>query len=127
MRSGEKVYLANRINTSNTANAEFNRPVKIILRANYFSIAPASSRGAMEFLKHGETVHKSWVAIANDRIFGNEVKIGDLMWIEGENPIWALEEKYGYGYSANAVVVESTPVGQTRYIVLRTNPKRQIK
>ncbi len=127
MRSGEKVYLANRTNNNIAETAEFSKPVEIILRTNYLSIAPASSRGAMEFLKHGETVHESWVAIANERVFGKKIEVGDLMWIEGEAPIWSLEEKYGYGYSANAEVVQSVSVGLTRYIVLRTNPKRQTK
>ena len=127
MRSGDKVYLANRINDNIADTAEFSKPVEITLRANYFSIAPATSRGALEFLKHGESVHESWVCIANNRIFGRNIEIGDVMWIEGEQPLWELEEKYGYGYSANAEVAQSVSVGLTQYIVLRTNPKRQTK
>lgn len=126
MLKGKTVYLSTRKNTDDVDVAEYEKPTEIVLRPNYFSITPAVSRGALEFLKHGESVYDTWVATANARIFGNKIHAGDLMWIDGESPILELEEKYGNGATATAEVVKAVEVGYTLNIVLRTNEK-QIK
>lgn len=104
MRVGKSVWLARRKNAINESVAEYEKPIEIVTRYNYFTVMPASSGNYLQIIKSGENLYNSWVAIANARIFEGIIRAGDLMWLDGEKPITNIEEEYGYGSSATAEV-----------------------
>lgn len=121
MRVGESVWHSARINTENAEIPDFAEPTQIRTRFNYFTVMPATSRGFMEVMKYGEDVDSTWTAIANDRAFHGKIKVGDLFWLDGEKPIAELEEEYGYGATATAVVKSVAYVNLTIAITLTRN------
>lgn len=126
MRVGDYVWIASRANDFNAEIAEYSKPKKIKTRFNYLTVMPASSRGGLEFMKHGETVYDTWTVIANARYFGGKIKEGDLMWVDGDEPIEQVENAYGYGASATAMVDSALPVNFTLNIILKRN-QAQVK
>lgn len=126
MKFGKSVWHAKRINELNAEIATYSEPTEIITRTNYFSVMQAITRGYMEVLKYGETLQNTWVAIANASIFDGKIKVGDVMWVDGEEPIKEIENKYGIGSSANAVVKNVAEVNKTISITLERN-QNQIK
>ena len=121
MRVGESIWHSARINLDNAEVAEFAEPTEIRTRFNYFTVMPATSRGFMEVMKYGEDVDSTWTAIANDRAFHGKVKVGDLFWLDDEKPIAELEEKYGIGATATAVVKSVAYVNLSIAITLTRN------
>lgn len=126
MRFGKAVYHAKRIHEANAEIATFESPKSYVTRANYLSVMPAASRGYLEMMKYGEDLDNTWTAIANGRAFEGVFKEGDLMWVDGESPIDAIEQEYGNGASANAVIRSVAEVNSTISITLTRN-KRQVK
>jgi hypothetical protein len=104
MRIGQSVWHSARTNENNAEVAEYGNPTEIRTRFNYFSVMPATSRGYMEMMKYGEDLENTWTAIANDRAFHGKINVGDLFWLDGEKPIPELEEEYGIGSTATAIV-----------------------
>ena len=126
MRVGESIWHSARINEAQAESAEFSEPTEIRTRFNYFTVMPATSRGFMEVMKYGEDIDSTWTAIANDRAFHGKIKEGDLFWLDGEKPIPELEEEYGIGSTANAVVKSVAYVNLSIAITLTRN-KDQVK
>lgn len=126
MKLGGVIWHSSRINEENAEIAEFAAPQAIRTRANYFSVMPATSRGFLEVMQYGEDLDSTWTAIANDRLFHGKVKEGDLFWLDGEKPIPELEEDYGIGATATAVVKSVAYVNHTIAITLTRN-KEQVK
>ncbi len=124
MRVGQKIWHASRINEDNAEIADFAEPTEIRTNFNYFSVMPATSRGYMEVMKYGEDIDSTWTAIANDRAFHGKIKEGDLFWLDGEKPIPELEEEYGIGSTANAVVKSVSYVNLTISITLTRNKEQ---
>lgn len=125
MRVGQSVWLARRKRITNAEMPEYEKPVEFKTAFNYLTIMPASSRGGLEMFKHGEALYDSWTGIANARYFEGVINEGDLMWVDGEKPIDEIEEAYGYGSTANAVVVSALPVNFTMSLVLHRNQKQE--
>ena len=96
MEIGKSVWLASRLNEINAEIPEYEKPVEIVTRVNYFTVMPAVSRGFMEVLKSGETLYNTWTATANGRYFNNKIKVGDLIWLDGEIPIESIENESSY-------------------------------
>jgi hypothetical protein len=126
MRVGESIWHASRINEANTEISEYANPTEIRTRFNYFTVMPATSRGYMEVMKYGEDVDSTWTAIANDRAFHGKINVGDLFWLDGEKPIPELEEEYGIGSTATAIVKSVSYVNISISITLTRN-KEQVK
>ncbi len=126
MRIGKSVWHASRLNDFNAEIAEYDTPKEIVTRFNYLTVMPASSRGNLEVLKHGETLYDTWTAIANSRYFEGTFKEGDLMWVDGHSPVAYLENQYGNGATANAVIKSALEVNHTIGIVLHRN-QEQVK
>lgn len=126
MRVGQSIWHASRINEDNAEIAEFAEPIEIRTRFNYFTVMPATSRGYMEVMKYGEDIDSTWVAIANDRAFHGKINVGDLFWLDGDKPIPELEEEYGNGSTATAVVKSVAYVNMSISITLTRN-KDQVK
>lgn len=124
MRVGDSIWHSARINTDNAEIAEFAPPTEIKTRFNYFTVMPATSRGYMEVMKYGEDVDSTWTAIANLRAFDGKINVGDVFWLDGEKPIQKLEEEYGFGATANAVVKSVSYVNLTISIALTRNKER---
>jgi hypothetical protein len=80
----------------------------------------------MEIMKFGENLENTWTVVANGRVFDGVFKEGDLMWVDGESPIADVEEEYGYGSSANAIIRSVAEVNKTISITLTRN-KEQVK
>lgn len=80
--------------------------------------------GDIVIMQQGETIYKYWTIIANARYFEGKIKQGDLMWVDGEKPIDSVEQEYGYGASANAIVKSVLPVNHSIHISLEQNQKR---
>lgn len=104
MRVGDSIWHSARINEENAEVAEYGNPTEIRTKFNYISVMPATSRGYMEMMKYGEDLENTWTAIANDRAFHGKINVGDLFWLDGEKPIPELEEEYGIGSTATAIV-----------------------
>lgn len=128
MKVGKSVWYANRINEPNAETEHFEKPIEVITAWNYFTVMPAVSRGYMETMKYGERLLDTWTVIANAKEFGGKIKAGDVMWVDGESPYTVrnaeLEEEYGYGCTANAVVKSAVEVNYTLNITLERNQKQ---
>lgn len=121
MKLGGVIWHSSRINEDNAEVSEFATPQAIRTRANYFSVMPATSRGFLEVMQYGEDLDSTWTAIASDRVFHGKVKEGDLFWLDGEKPIPEIEEDYGIGATATAVVKSVAYVNTTIAITLTRN------
>ena len=121
MRIGQSVWIARRKEIPNAEITEYEKPVEYVTAFNYLTIMPASSRGGLEVMKHGETLYDTWTGIANARYFDGKINEGDLMYIDGHKPDTTLETEYGYGSTANAVVKSALPINHTISLVLSTN------
>jgi hypothetical protein len=126
MRVGDSIWHSARINEANSEISEYAEPTEIRTRFNYFTVMPATSRGYMEVMKYGEDVDSTWTAIANDRVFHGKIKEGDLFWLDGEKPIPELEEEYGNGSTATAIVKSVAYINMSIAITLTRN-KDQVK
>jgi hypothetical protein len=126
MRFGGTVYHAKRVYDENATIATFETPKPYVVRANYLSVMPASSRGYMAIMSYGEDLENTWTVIANGRAFSGVFKEGDLMWVDGESPIVDVEQEYGNGASANAIVRSVVEVNNSISITLTRN-KEQVK
>lgn len=124
MRIGDKVWHAKRIQDNNVEISSYNEPIEITTRCNYLTVMQASSRGYMEVVKYGEKLNNTWTVIANAKYFDGEFNIGDVMWVDGESPIDEIEQEYGYGASATAIVKSVVPVNKTISITLERNQKQ---
>lgn len=127
MRIGESIWHSSRKHIENAEIAEYESPVEIVTRANYLTCVPAVTRGYVQVLQYGETVNKYWTIIASARYFNGKFKQGDLMWVDGEKPIESIEQEYGYGASANAVVKSVLPVNHSITIVVEYNQNRVVQ
>lgn len=121
MRIGQSIWYSSRINETNAEVSEYAQPIEIKTRCNYFTVMPATSRGFMEVMQYGEDLNSTWTAIANARYFDGKIKEGDLFWLDGEKPIPELEEEWGIGATANAVVKSVAYVNLTMSITLTRN------
>lgn len=121
MRVGETIWFASRIEKPNATIAEYSAPEKIVTRFNYITVMPATSRGYAEVVKYGEDVQSVWTVVANLRAFYGKIKVGDLFWVDGEMPIAEIEEEYGSGSSATAVVKAVNYVNHSISITLYRN------
>ena len=121
MRVGETVWHSSRIDEDNAVISNFAEPTEIRTGFNHFTVMPATSRGFMEVMKYGEDVDSTWTAIANDRHFHGKIKEGDLFWLDGEKPITELEEEYGNGATATAIVKSVAYVNLSIAITLTRN------
>ena len=126
MRVEQSIWHSARINEDNAEIAEFAEPTEIRTRFNYFTVMPATSRGYMEVMKYGEDIDSTWTAIANDRAFHGKINVGDLFWLDGEKPMPELEEEYGNGSTATAVVKSVAYVNMSISFTLTLN-KDQVK
>ena len=121
MRVGQSVWLARRKEIPNAEKPEYEKPIEIKTRWNYLTIMPASSRGYIEVMKHGETLYDTWTGTANAFYFDGKIKAGDLMYVDGQKPNPQIEKEYGYGSSANAVVKSALTVNISMNLVLSRN------
>lgn len=127
MKFGKSVWHAKRISDYNAEIAQYDNPTKITTRPNYFTVMQASTRGFLEIMKYGETAQNYWTVIANTNVFDGKIKAGDVMWVDGEQPILKVEETYGNGASANAIVKNVAEVNHTITITLERNQNQVLK
>lgn len=104
MKVGEKIYHAKRISDENAEINEYAKPTELTTKFNYLTCVSSVTRGYIEVLQYGERVTDFWTIIAKTSNFKNKFAKGDVMWVDGEKPIENIEEMYGYGASANAVI-----------------------
>ena len=116
MRNGQSVWYAKRKVVENAVMAEYEKPVKITLRNNYFTCQPATSGGALAVFAYGENIYKTWTCTANARFFGGKISEGDLFWVDGAKPVDENDD-----YTANAVVKSANTTAFVMSIVLETN------
>lgn len=124
MRIGDYVWHSSRKKIPNAKIPQYENPSKILTQCNYFTVMPVASRGLLEVMKYGEDIDNTWTVIANARAFGGKIKEGDLMWVDGHSPDQTIEEKYGNGSSANAVVRKVSSVNYTLSIILTKNKEQ---
>ena len=116
MRIGQCIWYARRKAVENAVMPEYEKPVKVVLRSNYFTCQPATSGGALAVFAYGENIYKTWVCTANARMFEGKIREGDLFWVDGKKPVNDKDD-----YSANAVVKTVTTPSFVMSIVLETN------
>ena len=148
MRIGQTIWYSARISPKNAEIDEYSTPIPIKLQFNYFSVMPATSRGYMEVMKYGEDVDSTWTAIANMNAFSDKqgfvvdeslldktdvlstkpifkhFQVGDRFWLDGEKPIPELEDEYGIGSTATAVVKSVAYINHTISITLTRNKEQ---
>lgn len=128
MKVGKSVWYANRIDEFNAETDKYEEPVEVKTAWNFFTVMPAVSRGYLETMKYGERLEDTWTVIANGRWFEDKIHEGDVMWVDGESPFSEknapLEEKWGNGITANAVVKNVAEVNYTIAITLERNQKQ---
>ena len=121
---GDSVWHASRIVIPNATRATFETPTEIKTRFNYLTVM--ASGGYLQVMKYGEDVDNTWSVVANMRAFGGKIKEGDLFWVDGKKPNDEIEQKYGNGASANAVV-KSVRLGNHSIEITLTRNKDEIK
>ena len=121
---GQSVWHSSRISGNNAEIDTFDKPKEIRTRFNYFTVMPATSRGFMAVMSYGEDIDNTWTAIAKTSEFNGKIKEGDLFWLDGAKPIPELEEKYGHGATANAVVKSVACVNISIAITLTRNKEK---
>lgn len=126
MKIGKSIWHASRLNDFNAEIAEYDKPKEIKTRFNYLTVMPAVSRGFMEVIKSGETLYDTWTVTANGSYFDGMFKVGDLVWVDGHSPVSEIENKYGNGATANAIIKSVLTVNQSINIILNRN-QEQIK
>lgn len=124
MRIGDSLWHSKRIENDNAEFAEYEKPIELKTRANYLTCMSAMARGGIQVLQYGENANNVWTIIANARNFNGFFKKGDLMWVDGEKPIANVEETYGYGASATALVTDVSKGNQNIIITLERNQKK---
>lgn len=130
MRVGDSVWFAKRISGENAEAVEYEKPIEIKTKFNCLTIQPAIAKGYIAVEEYGETLSDTWVGVANGRQFKDFFHKGDVMWVDGESPLSEhnalLEEEYGYGVTANAVIKNAVPVNITISLTLERN-QSQVK
>lgn len=130
MRVGDSVWFAKRISGENAEVAEYAGPIEIKTRFMYLTIQPAVAKGYIAIVEYGEKLSDTWNGIANGKHFKDFFHKGDVMWVDGESPFSEqnkpLEEEYGYGATANAVIKNVAPVNFTISLTLERN-QNQVK
>lgn len=130
MRVGNSVWFAKRISGENAEVAEYAEPIEIKTKFNYLTIQPAIAKGYIAIVEYGEKLSDTWNGVANGRQFKDFFHKGDVMWVDGESPLSEqnakLEEEYGYGATANAVIKNAVPVNITISLTLERN-QNQVK
>jgi hypothetical protein len=124
MRMHQVIYHAKKIDIRNADLTQYESPTQILTHPNYFTIEKASSSGGLAIMQFGSQVNSVWNAVANSLFFKDKFKVGDLFWIEGEEPIESLEEELGIGSTANAVVTNVTDQGRTIVLTLSINKEQ---
>lgn len=127
MQIGKSIWLSSRKNELNSEIPEYEFPIEIVTRTNYFTVMPSSTGGFMEVVKNGENLYNYWRATANGRYFNGKIKVGDVVWLDGEKPIQEIENEYGIGASATAIVDSVEPVNFTLSIRLKRNQKQVLQ
>ena len=126
MQIGKSLWHSSRKEITNAEITEFEKPVEYVTRANYLTCMPMTARGGIQMLQYGETAVNYWTIIANARYFDGVFKEGDKMWVDGHKPVESIEEEYGYGASANAVVKNVAQVNLSLTILIERN-QEQVK
>lgn len=127
MEFWEEVWYCNRNNETASEEPTYDTPKKIITRPNYFTVMPAEAGGYLQLLKHGETIFETWIVCVNSKIFPNILQEGDLLWVDGEKPNQELEQLYGNGATANAVVSSVSKGRFATTITLKRNQKQVVQ
>lgn len=130
MKVGDSVWFAKRISGANAGVAKYAEPIELKTRFNYLTIQPAVAKGYIAILQFGERSSDTWNGVAMARYFKDFFNKGDVMWVDGESPYSEenakLEEKYGHGVTANAVIKNVAPVNISISLTLERN-QDQIK
>lgn len=124
MKIGAELWYAKRINQDNATIQRYYEPEKLVTRNNYLTVMPASTRGLAEVMKYGETLNNTWTAIANANFFDGKFDVGDVFYLDGHTPNIELENRYGYGCTANAVVKNVSYGQRVIHLTLVVNQKQ---
>lgn len=124
MQFGKSVWYANRISEENAEIPEFNLPVEVITRPNYLTVMSASLGGYLSLMQFGEKAENTWTIVVNAYLFGDKIKEGDVMWLDGDMPIPEIEAQYGNGASATANIVSATQANRNITIIAERNQKQ---
>lgn len=123
MRIGEIIYHSRRISEDNAVIEEYASPVEYRTALNYITVMSAATKGYVQILKYGETATDKWEVQCNGNIFAGVFKKGDLMWVDGQYPIAEIENEYGNGASANAIVKNVAYVNRGIQLLLEKNTR----
>lgn len=124
MRMYQIVYHAKKIDIKNADIIQHQKPTQIITQPNYFTVEKAGATGGLAYMQFGSQISNYWTAVANSIYFADTFNIGDLFWLEGTSPDKKVEEEYGIGSSANAIVTNVTIQGRTIVLTLSTNKEQ---
>ena len=125
MDFGSYVWYSNRTNEEQSEIPQYGKPVKVVTRPNFLTVTPVIGRGLLEVLKSGESVYDSWTVIVNPIVFNEKINVGDLMWVDGDEPTEVDSEFFDYRQSATAVVEKVQKIRRTLHIFLRRNQEKQ--
>lgn len=104
MRNGEKIWYCLRTSDDNAEVDTFAEPVMEIVRMpsvfNPISITVQPKNGFTDRLPYGETTNKDQrIMLTPYQYWHNKFKVGDLFYLDGQEP--NLEEEEYFGQNAN--------------------------
>lgn len=92
---------------------EYENPRKYTTRLNYLVVQPAS--GYTKTVEFGENISRTWTITANYNQFDRVFKEGDLLFVDGNQPITGDNIENGEG--ANAVITSVRRQNLILYII----------
>lgn len=99
MKFGDTIYYCKK----KDGVEEYEKPIPIVLRRNYFSLQPASEY--TDVMVYGEDINKRYRAYANFKVWGMTFKEGDKFYVDYHKPNCCCNENYGENANAEITAV----------------------
>lgn len=98
MKFGESIYWAKVIRDEEGRITGYEKPEKITLAPNYFSLQPA--KGYSNIMVYGTDINKTYIAYAPFSKWGNKFSVDDKFYVDYTEP--RDEEEFGDNANARA-------------------------
>lgn len=115
MRNGKTIWHCQRTSSPDVDIITYAEPQAYILMPRFLTLQPAS--GYTDALAYGIKVDKTWIMIANERVFSGIFNEGDVLYVDGNEPNISSSE-YVNGDGANAIITSVREQNMAIRIVL---------
>jgi hypothetical protein len=100
MRNGTYIWHC-RLKNKKSDIKEYLPPQKYTIKLGHLTLQPAS--GYTNTILYGTKISETWIMMADERYFRNVFHVGDVLYIDGNEPDFQ-NSNYQSGKGANAVV-----------------------